>query len=281
MPQELISSHRNPLVKRIRKLQSKKYRQLEGVYFIEGIYVVLTAFEQRAPLETIVYAPDLLTSDVAMRAVEEQRAAEIDVVAVTADVFQSLSGRENAVGLGAVVRSRIETIEQFGVSGDDVFVAVEDISDPGNLGTVIRTVDGAGAAGVILLGQSVDPFHPTAVKASMGAIFSVPLAETESVEELWSWARERGVQTIATSAHAAQSFWEAPYRFPALLLLGSEGAGLAEDVQRNADLAVSIPMYGASSSLNLAVAAGLMLYELRRAGDPSLRRRLADELGSG
>jgi len=227
--------------------------------------VVLAALEQNAPVEALVYAPNFLTSEVALDAIEGQRAAGIDVVALTTDVFQSLSGRDNAVGLGAIVKSRIETLERLSVANDDVFVAVEDISDPGNLGTIMRTVDGAGAAGLIVLGQSVDPFHPTAVKASMGAIFSVSLVETDSVSVLWSWARQHGMQTVATSAHAVQSFWDAPYHFPALLLLGSEGQGLAEDVQRKADLAVSIPMYGASSSLNLAVAAGLLLYELKRA----------------
>ena len=260
----MISSHRNALVKRIRKLQQKKYRELEGAFFAEGIRVVLTALEQEAPVETLIYAPDLLTSEAALNALWEQRAAGRDVVSVTADVFQALSGRDNAVGLGAVVRARVGLLDDLVVNDRDVVVALQDISDPGNLGTIMRTVDAAGAAGIILLGQSTDPFHPTAVRASMGAVFSVPLAALDEALNLLPWARRRGLQIVATSAHAAQSFWGAPYRLPTLLLFGSEGQGLSAQMSSQADLAVSIPMSGVSSSLNLAVAAGLMLYELRR-----------------
>ncbi|HZD11657.1 MAG TPA: RNA methyltransferase [Candidatus Binatia bacterium] len=264
MAQPLISSHRNAVVKRVRKLQQKKYRQREGAFFLEGIRVVLAALEQRAPVEMLIYAPELLTSNLALQAIEEQRALGREVVATTADIFRSLSGRDNPVGLGAVVSARIEALESLHVSQRDIYVAVEDISDPGNLGTIVRTVDAVGGAGLILVGQTTDPFHPTAVKASMGALFNVPVTAVESLDELWPWAQEYRLQTIATSAHAAQSFWEAPYRLPALLLFGSESEGLSSAVQQRADLAVVIPMMGISSSLNLAVAAGMLLYELRR-----------------
>jgi TrmH family RNA methyltransferase len=260
----MITSHRNPLVKRIRKLRQKKYRQREGAFFIEGIRVVLTALEQGAPMDTIVYAPDLLTSNVALEAVEAQRAAGQAVVAVSADVFGSLSERENPVGLGAVVNVELHRLERLPVVPESIYVAAEALSDPGNLGTILRTMDGMGAAGLILVGETTDPFHPTAVKASMGALFSIPVAETDSFERLWAWAAAHGVQTVATSAHARQRYWDAGYRFPVLLLLGSEGEGLSPALLQRADLAVSIPMHGTGSSLNVAVAAGLLLYELRR-----------------
>jgi TrmH family RNA methyltransferase len=98
----------------------------------------------------------------------------------------------------------------------------------------------------------------------MGALFTIPVTETDSFERLWVWAATHGLQTIATSAHAQQRYWDAAYRFPALLLLGSEGEGLSAGVLQRADLAVTIPMHGSGSSLNVAVAAGLLLYELRR-----------------
>lgn len=260
----MIRSRRNPLVKRIRKLQQKKYRQREGAFFVEGIRIVLTALEQDAPVETIVVAPELLTSEAALAAVERQRAQDREVVALSADVFQSISGRDTARGLGAIVRAAFPTIASLIVGPDHTYVALQDVSDPGNLGTIVRTVDAAGAAGILLVGQSTDPLHPTAIRASMGAIFRVPVVEVENVAQLWRWAGQEGLQTVATSAHAAQSFWEAPYQPPMLLLFGSEGEGLAEDVLAQADLAVAIPMFGISSSLNLAVAAGLLLYEARR-----------------
>lgn len=265
----MISSHRNALVKRIRKLQQKKYREREGAFFVEGIRIVLTAIEQNAPVETLVFAPELLTSDVALAVVEEQKRLGRDVVAVTASVFESLSDRDNAIGLGAVVRASVGTPAELGAGNQDIVVALDEISDPGNLGTIIRTVDAAGGAGVILVGNSTDPFHPTALRASMGAVFNVALARMESPWELVPWARQRGMQIVATSARADHSFWQAPYERPVLLLFGSEGEGLSAEIQAEADLAVSIPMYGVSSSLNLAVAAGLLLYELRRGSTAS------------
>jgi TrmH family RNA methyltransferase len=220
--------------------------------------------ERNAPLDTIVYAPDLLTSDAGRAAVAGQQAQGARVVAVSAEVFASFSERDNPVGLGAIANVHLHELAALPEAPDAIFVALDAVSDPGNLGTIVRTMDGMGATGLILVGHTTDPFHPTAVKASMGALFSVPVAEAATLNVLWGWAAQRGLHTIATSARAPLSFWEAPYRFPALLLLGSEGEGLAAGVLQRAELAVTIPMRGVSSSLNLAVAAGLLLYELRR-----------------
>lgn len=260
----MITSFRNPLVKRIKKLKQKKYRQREGAFFVEGIRVVLTAIERGAPLETIVVAPELLTSDVGWEAVAAQREQGVEVREVSGDVFESFAERDNPVGLGAIVGVRLRDLDELPAGPGDVFAAVVDVGDPGNLGTIVRTLDGVGAAGLILVGQTTDPFHPTAVKASMGALFNVPVAEAATVDALWRWAEARGVHTVATSAHAQEVYWDAAYDLPALLLLGSEGEGLPAEVMEAAELAVTIPMYGASSSLNLAVAAGLLLYEVRR-----------------
>lgn len=260
----MITSPQNPLAKRIRKLQRKKYRQREGAFYVEGIRVVLTALEQGAPVETIVYAPELLTSDVALEALAEQESQGVRVASVSADVFASFSDRDNPYGLGAIVQVRLQSLWDMRAGTQDVFVVADSVSDPGNLGTMVRTLDGVGAAGLILVGQGTDPFHPTAVKASMGALFSLPVAEEEEMETVWRWCREQQLYTIATSAGARESFWDAHYGFPALVLMGSEGEGLTADVLAQADVAVTIPMRGTSSSLNLAVATGIILYELRR-----------------
>lgn len=261
---DVISSHRNALVKRIRKLQQKKYREKEGAFFVEGIRIVLTALEQNAPVQTLVYAPDLLTSETALAVLEAQKQAGRDVVAMTADVFQTLSGRDNAVGLGAILQARLLPLSAISVEPNAILVALDRISDPGNLGTIIRTVDAVGGAGVILVGSTTDPFHPTAMRASMGALFNMPLSTVEEPRELLGWARRHNMQIVATSAHAPHSFWQAPYQTPLLVLIGSEGEGLDPALQDIADLSVSIPMHGVASSLNVAVATGLILYEVRR-----------------
>lgn len=260
----MITSHRNPLVKRIRGLERKKQRQEEGAFFVEGIRVVLSALERGAPVELLVYAPELLTSDVAWQAIQQFEATGGATAVVSGEVFRSFSQRDNPAGLGAIVSARLHPLESLPVTPEAIFVAASDVGDPGNLGAILRTMDGVGAAGLILVGQTTDPFHPTAVKASMGTLFNVPIAQAPGMEALWEWAKRQGLFTIATSARAPRSFRDPGYRFPALLLLGSEGEGLPAGVIARADRAVSIPMHGTASSLNLAVAAGLLLYELQR-----------------
>jgi TrmH family RNA methyltransferase len=150
-----------------------------------------------------------------------------------------------------------------------VFVALHEIGNPGNLGTLIRSADATGAAGVVLIGQTTDPFDPAAVKASMGALFSVPVAHASAAEEFFDWAAGHGIAVAAASGRAAASFWNCRLEFPLAILLGSEGAGLPAGLLSRAGLQVRIPMVGTAESLNLAVAAGILMYEAwRQAGQP-------------
>jgi TrmH family RNA methyltransferase len=262
-----ITSFSNPLVKRVKRLRQKKYRRQEEAFFVEGLRVVLSAVEQAASVETIIYCPELLTSELAWQVLRQQEEAGVRQQAMTAPVFASISGRDNPVGLGAIVRTQWTDLKKLAVEVDDIFVALFEVAEPGNLGTIMRTMDAVGAKGLILLGDTVDPYHPVAVKASMGALFSIKLGQTSDSEALFGWAKTSALQTIASSAKGATSYTEAGYRLPALLLLGSEGSGLPPSVMATCERTVAIPMAGAASSLNLAVAAGLLLYEIRRASD--------------
>jgi RNA methyltransferase, TrmH family len=143
-------------------------------------------------------------------------------------------------------------------------VALSGVGNPGNLGTVIRTADAVGAAAVILVGDTADQYAPAAVKASMGSLFGVPVVRVRDADGLFTWAAANGVEVVATSGYAEQDHWSGPYRTPVAVLLGSEGEGLPEDQIRRAGRVVRIPMVGTAESLNLAVAAALMLYEVRR-----------------
>lgn len=265
---DMITSTRNPLIKRLRRLQRRKYRLREHAFYIEGVRTVLSALEQGAPVETVVYSPDLLTSDVALRALETYQERGGEVVPLAAELFDAFAERDNPVGLGAIVGIGWTPLEQLPLTEQSILVALVEPADPGNVGTILRTIDSVGGDGLILVGQSTDPFHPTAVKASMGALFSVPVVAVDDLGGLTAWAAASGIFTVATSAHAETTCWQAPYRFPALLLMGSERHGLPDKVRRSAATAVRIPMYGAASSLNLAVATGILLYELRRAAGP-------------
>ncbi|HET8626517.1 MAG TPA: RNA methyltransferase [Thermomicrobiales bacterium] len=261
---DLISSTANPLVKRVRRLGERKHRRREGAFFVEGIQPVWQAVEAGADIETLVVAPDLLTSEGARRMVAEQEAGGVPCARVTPGVFAVLAERDHPAGLGAIVRAHYRDLAGLAVTPEAVFVALHDVGNPGNLGTILRTADAAGAGGVILLGETTDPFHPAAVKASMGALFAVPVVHAADPDAFFAWARERGVAVVTTSGHARDEHWTARYPLPVALLFGSEAEGLPPDLLARGDLAVRIPMTGTAESLNLAVAAGIMLYEVRR-----------------
>ncbi|MGH3188621.1 MAG: TrmH family RNA methyltransferase [Streptosporangiaceae bacterium] len=260
---EMITSAANPLVKRIRLLADRRHRRQEGAFVVEGTQPVGRAFEAGWEVEVLIVAPDLLT-DTAATIVAAQRARGIRVARLSTELFGRISDREGPSGLAAIVRGTLSPPGDLPTGPGSVHVALHEIGNPGNLGTIIRTADAAGAAGVVLIGDTVDPFAPSAVKASMGSLFAVPVAHMADAGAFFCWARTAGVQVLATSGHADSEHWSTRYRPPLAILLGSEGAGLPADMLAQADERIRIPMTGTPESLNLAVAAGVMLYEVRR-----------------
>jgi TrmH family RNA methyltransferase len=162
--------------------------------------------------------------------------------------------------LGAVVRQRWITLSE--VRGDEglCWVALDRIADPGNLGSILRTCEAVGAAGAILLGDTTDPYDPTSVRGSMGAICSMRLVRAEA-EGFASWVRERAINLVGTSDRAATSYREATYDRPLVVLSGSEREGLPGSLLEVCKETVSIPMVGRADSLNVSVATGVVLYE--------------------
>lgn len=264
MTAPIITSHQNPLIKKVKRLRQKKYRRQEKAFFVEGLRVVLTAIEQKAPIQTIIYAPDLLTSDIALQTIVAQEQAGLHCAAVSADVFTAVSNRDHPTGLGAIIESAWDDLDSLTVGPADLWLALVEIGDPGNLGTILRTADSFGIAGVILVGNTVDPFHPTAVKASMGTLFTLPVIQLDHIEELLHWAAKNNIQTLATSAKASQSLRETAVTLPSLILLGSEAEGLPANILAAADHQITIPMKGTTTSLNLAIAAAILMYELSK-----------------
>lgn len=257
----LISSRSNPTIKRIRALRSRKEREESGLFFVEGIKLVGDAAESDAPIEMVIVAPDLLRSDFARETAENLRGRGVQVVEVTPDVFDTVSGKENPQGIAAVVRQSWVSLCDANLTTGLGWVALDGAQDPGNLGTVLRTSDAVGARGVILVGHTTDPYDPSAIRASMGAIFTQSLVRT-TFDELATWRDAHRGFMLGTSDAAPCDYRQADYRFPAILLMGSEQHGLDRCRQNVCDLVVRIPMAGHSDSLNLAVATGVTLYEL-------------------
>jgi len=265
---ELITSGGNPVVKRVRLLADRKHRRREGTFVVEGTQPVWQAVEAGADIEILLVAPGLLGRSAAARRITAMIAGQqergIRVARLSDEVFTRISGREGPSGLAAIVRGRLAALAGLAAGPAAVFVALHGIGNPGNLGTIIRTANAAGAAGMVLVGQTTDPYDPAAVRASMGALFTLPVAHAAGPAEFFGWTAAAGVTVVTTSARAGQSFWDASYPRPLALLLGAEGAGLPAAVLARGDRQVQIPMSGTAESLNLAVAAGLLLYEVKR-----------------
>ncbi len=259
-PNQLISSSANAAIKQIRALRHRKDREQNGVFLVEGIRLVGEALQMGASIQSLVVAPELLTSDFGRRLVAEQTDAGTPALQVTSDVFASLSVKDNPQGLAAVVRQSWTPLEQLQLR-QDLWVALDEVADPGNLGTIMRTADAVGVAGIILIGRCTDPYDPSAVRASMGSIFAMQLVRSD-YEEFTAWKGRSGCTVVGTSGAGSVHYQALRYPRPMVILSGSEREGLHPELLSLCDHLVRIPMAGRCDSLNLAVATSVVLYEV-------------------
>lgn len=256
----LISSVKNPTVKGIRNLRTRKGREQQGQFWVEGIRLVGEAAQQGAPIQQLVVAPDLLTSSFAWRLVEDLVGRGVPYLTVTAAVFASLSAKDGPQGLGAVVAERWHPLPSA-KGNRDLWVALEEVQDPGNLGSIMRTADAVGCKGLILIGNCTDPYDPAAVRGSMGSLFALQLVKA-SPEEFVAWKQTTQMPLMGTAGGASAHYRQVRYPQPLVLLSGSEREGLSPTLMNACDQLVRIPMVGRADSLNLAVATSVVLYEV-------------------
>ena len=261
---KVITSLTNDRVKAIRALEMRKARKETGLFVAEGAALIRSARDNGFMPETIVYRGGAADSPVARALIEEALSAGKEVLEVSEAVLAKLASKDNPQTMLGVFRQRYADQPRADrVAAGETWLALEAIRDPGNLGTIVRTADAAGCAGVILVGTTCDPFSLEAIRATMGSIFAVPIArlDTAAFAELaCAWPGD----VVATEIGARQDFRGLAYRQPELILMGSEGPGLSERLAGLATKRVKIPMAGRLDSLNLAVATALMLYEVRR-----------------
>jgi TrmH family RNA methyltransferase len=262
----MINSTANERVKAVRKLFERKARQESGLFLVEGLRIVAEAVETGAQLEQLVVAPDLLKSAFGKKLIEEQISRGVPVTEVSGEVFQRISLKEGPQGIAAVVHQRWMGLNEVQLKPGEpedygTWVALDSVADPGNLGTILRTHDAVGGQGVMLLDQSTDPYDPSAVRASMGAVFTQSLVRT-TFTDFADWKRRNGIFIVGTSDKAVRDYHEAIYPPSLVVLMGSERQGLQPQHLALCDEVVRIPMKGKSDSLNLAVATAVVLYEI-------------------
>ena len=259
---EIISSRSNAKVRSARALRERKQRKTSGSFLVEGIHLVGAAVESGAQIESIFFAPDLLKSQYALDLIDAAGANGVPCHPTTADVFTSLAAREHPQGIIAVVNQPRKQLSDLNPVNFSWGVACVAPQDPGNIGAILRTIDAVGASGLILLDGGVDAYHPTAVRASMGAIFRLPVVSA-SFTDFSGWADDNDYQVLGTSAHGPVDYQAiTSYTRPLVLLLGDERQGLTPDQVELCHTVVRLPMHGQVTSLNLAVAAGVLLYDV-------------------
>lgn len=261
---ELISSPGNPLPKRIRALANKKHRLQERAFVVEGMQPVWRASESGWAVETLAVSPTAMQQDVVAEMASNLEQRGTRVVVMSGDVFNRLSDRDGPAGVMAIVRMETTPLSNAEVTSDDVWIVLHRIHNPGNLGTILRTADATGCAGVILTGDTTDPFSPVAVKSSMGSVFAVPIVIEPGFDAVRNWARDRGLQLVGSSGTAEGDHWNREWQRPVGIVLGNEGDGLPTEIIAELHDTVRIPMTGTAESLNLSIAAGVLMYEVQR-----------------
>src|SRR5262245_20331609 len=259
-----ITSLQNERVKLIRSLEMRKVRRESGLFVAEGVSVLVTARDAGWVPKILAFLAGS-AQDGASRALRHwTQDAGAECLEVSEAVLAKLAAKDNPQTMLAVFEQRwAHAPDASSVADSAVWLALEAVRDPGNLGTIIRTMDAVSAAGVILVGNSVDPYYREAVRASMGSIFNVPLVRMER-DRFVAWSRAWRGDIIGTHLAAPEDFRKVVYRHATLLLMGSEGPGLSPELAAICTRLVKIPMAGRLDSLNLAVATALMLYEIGR-----------------
>ena len=257
---QVITSKENERVKQIRKLKEKKQRDLEGLFIIEGMKLVQEAIQEGAEIETIVVCEDCIKDE----KIEQKMLYEIakyECIYVSQKVFYWMSDVSNPQGILAIIRKKNQA-QKINYK-EDILIALDGIQDPGNLGTILRTIDSVGLSQVLLSKNSVDPYNPKVVRSTMGAIFRVNMIETENFVLDLKEAKNHKFEILATSLEESKSIYEVEYR-KKVIVIGNEANGVSREILDIADQKIKIPMIGKTESLNASVATGIILYEYVR-----------------
>lgn len=256
----MITSSQNPLVKQIRKLHRAKGRQEQNLLLLEGTHLLETALEVNCSLDTVCYSPQwqVKYSHLYEKVLTRSRRVEC----VSPEVLQQLATTVNPDGVVATIDRDFQNLSP--IKSPKLGLILERIQDPGNLGTIIRSAVATGVEGLWTSEDSVEFDNPKVLRASAGAWFHLPKQSSPDLEKLIQDYQTQGIQVIATQMNAPKTYWDIDFRRSSIILLGNEGAGLSPDLAKLADETVSIPLASGVESLNVAIAAALLLYEAQR-----------------
>ncbi|MEM1197058.1 MAG: RNA methyltransferase [Pseudomonadota bacterium] len=264
-----VTGFSNPTIKYLRSLRDKKHRKRAGQFLVEGLRLLEDARAFGHIPRQLVMAEENERArgahpllEALVRAVEDEGG---EIITTTPDILSKITGKSNAQSLVGVFDEFDTSLKRLDRSVAKIWLVAQDLRDPGNLGTMLRTADAVGAGGLILIDDCADPFSAEAVRASMGAVFTQSLAKARW-EEFLPWLRDgaadQGGQLVAASLRDAVPYRGAAYEAPCFILVGNESQGLPEAYEAECDLRVTLPMRGRADSLNAAIAGAVLAYEV-------------------
>lgn len=261
MPRQ-ITSFGNDTVKLIRSLRDKKARRESELFLAEGLRILTEARDSGLLPEIIAFAPAGAAHPLAREIIAATEAAGGEAIETSPDILAKMSGKENPGLILGAYRQPPSDLAAIDRNAAPLWIVAQAIRDPGNLGTILRTGDATGAGGLILIDDCADPWSVEAVRASMGALFTQAVA-TARWEEFVPWLRAGPGQLVGTSLRTDTDYLAASYAQPCFLLIGNESQGLPANYEAECDLLVKLPMLGRADSLNAAVAAAVMAFQVR------------------
>jgi len=265
----LITSTRNPRIVAARKLDQRKQRKQQGRFLAEGLQLLHMALDAGArPLE-VFFCEALFAGREAPALLDRLQRTDSELSAVSPHVMQALSERDAPQGIAATFALFEREIDALGLAKSDLVVVLDRLQDPGNMGTLIRTADAAGAAAVVLVEPCVDPFDPKTVRGSMGSLFNLPPAHASDVPDLFARLSRAGLRIVGADAQRGEAWGGDALQGGVALVLGNEAHGLSNDVRPHVEAWARLPIFGKAESLNVAVAGGVLMYEWLKANRPA------------
>lgn len=255
-----LTGLQNPLVKAAAELKQKKYRQQRGEFLAEGLRTVEEAVAFKAAQQIFYTATE---DERTLQLLEQGASMQLKLTCVSEAVMKKIADTETPQGIIAVCRMQEQSLEQLLASGK-LLLVLDRVGDPGNIGTMLRTADAAGVGGIILLKGTADIYAPKTVRSSMGSLFHVPVLSGVAEQEFIDNAKKAGYQLLVTALDGADNLYQADLKGRLAFVMGNEAGGVSASLLQQADKRVFIPMRGKAESLNVAMAAGIVMFEAMR-----------------
>ena len=258
-----VTSRENKTIKYLHSLSDPKRRKQEGAFLIEGVKMVGEALREPGRVRLFVAAPTLSTGKGKLL-LERAETEHVDILWISERLMDALAESKTPQPVMAVVSMKEHTEEVLVRPDRGLFVIAHELQDPGNLGTIIRTAEAAGAAGVGVTQNTADPYNAKAVRASMGSILRMPVVRINDLHDCIGRCKQNGFQTVALALSGSRTHFDLDLKKPTAMIVGQEGGGLPEEIVRHVDYRVRIPMSPVIDSLNVATSAAVFLYEALR-----------------